>query len=118
MENKNGVVLAASDWVSDPAYTNVDCKREGRFNTPEYVEEACVNVECTEAKMTHCGANTPGERYVVQNGEAILVACEPGLLVYLLPVLSIYSVTILLQKIIGLSGPTVFQHVLTENPEQ
>ena len=112
MENKNGVVLDTSDWVSDKPYTNVDCKREGRFNTPEYVEEACVNVECTEAKMTHCGANTPGERYVVQNGEAILVACEPGLLVYL------FSVTILLQKIIGLSGPTVFQHVLTENPEQ
>jgi len=77
MKNKNGVDLDTSDWVSDTPYTNADCKAEGRFNTPEYVEEACVNVECTEAKMTHCGANTPGERYVVQNGEAILVACEP-----------------------------------------
>ena len=78
MQNKNGLDLDTSDWDSTDPYTNDDCKNNGRFHSVEYVEQDCLIPECTDARMTECGADSPGERFVIQNGEAVLVACEPG----------------------------------------
>jgi len=70
------------DWQNTKDYNQEDCRAAKIFNgfdRSEFVESLCSDVvenygECDAGRSTACSHE--GERTVVVNGEALIVACQ------------------------------------------